>query len=245
LEKNEKIRLDIFTGSFGLDVKALGEESEWEIHAEGLKMRASTANFDLTATPEGRVLVTCESGRVVCENDTGIILFAEPGVAVENISGGAYRNISVLPADLENFRKSWTLKGTEDAVNEAASVVPDLIAHYIELKEKFDLAYHALLVKRNTLDTWFREDARGALGSETALLREKKILAEPLSRLRGVLVPLERMYFRLADLGESGGSGNERFFRRLDNEGPDLFERMNISRYSLKLYAKRGGAAAP
>ena len=90
---------------------------------------------------------------------------------------------------------------------------------------------------------------------QTEIMREKRELAGPLLNLRRVGFIFERVYFRLLELEDyhrqgfgTGALGNgmtaDQFFRRRRNEGPDLEERMNLTRYSMKLYAKRNGGTS-
>jgi hypothetical protein len=211
--------------------------------------------FDVAVAPAGEVLVTCESGRVYCKDESGAELFAEPGSAVVKTPGEIFRNIPVAVSDLEAFRRSWYTGRIDAFKANAVPAIRNYADRYLDLKRQFDDAYRGLLVKRDTLDKWFREDARNAMGGQTEIMREKKELVGPLLNLRRVSFLFERVYFRLLELEEyhrqgfgTGALGNgmtaEQFFRRLRNEGPDLQERMNLARYSMKLYAKRNGGTS-
>jgi hypothetical protein len=255
LRSEQKGAVELLAGSVTVTMKKLSGKSEFEIRGPGITLGVRGTVFDVAIAPAGEVLVTCESGQVYCRDESGAELFAEPGTAVEKTPGEIFRNIPVAVSGLEEFRRSWYIGKIDAFKANAVPAIRNFADRYMDLKRRFDDAYRGLLVKRDVLDKWFREDARNTMGGQTEIMREKKELVAPLLNLRRVSFLFERVYFRLLELEDyhhqgfgTGPLGNgmtaEQFFRRLRNEAPDLQERMNLTRYSMKLYAKRNGGTS-
>lgn len=250
LRSEQKGSVELLSGSVAVAVKKLSGKSKFEIRGQGVVMGVRGTSFEVTTSPAGDILVTCETGRVVCEDESGRSLFAEPGSVVERTAEGDFRNIPVRVSSLEEFRRNWNAEKIEALKSNANRAVRDYAARYMDLKRQFDEAYRGLLMKRDVLDKWFREEARGTTGSTIEVMREKTALMEPLMALRRVSFLFERVYYRLLELEgyhrEGHGRGplgngmtSDQFFRRMQNEAQDLQERTNIVRYAMKLYAKR------
>jgi hypothetical protein len=250
LEKGGKIRAELLSGSVSQKALKLAGKSSFEVRTGNVSMGVRGTTFDVTSAPDGSLLVSCEEGRVQCEAEDGTILFSEPGVAVESTLEHGFRNIPVMLQDLETFRQNWHTERIEAFRSNPHRALRNYADRYLELKGKFDEAYHALMVRYDVLDKWFREEKAGRIGSTTEVLREKRSIIGPLLNLRKNSFLFEKVYYRLLELREyyrqgmvRGDLGNgmtaEQFFRRFDNEAVDLEEKMNVFRHALKLYAKR------
>ena len=250
LRGEQKAAVELLSGSVSAAVKKLAGKSEFAIRGQGVVMGVRGTSFDVATSAAGDVLVTCSEGRVVCTDENGTELAAEPGTAVEKTADGDFRSIPVRVSDIEAFRRNWNAEKIEAFKANAGLVIRDYAARYIDLKAKFDEAYRGLLVRHDILDKWFREDAKNTVGTKVETMREKTALMPALMKIRGVNFLFERVYHRLLELQEyhrqgfgkgyvGGGVNADQFFRRLQNEAGDLENRTGIVRYALKLYAKR------
>jgi hypothetical protein len=251
LENGRSGAVELLSGSLAVALKRISAEAHFEVRGQGAVISVRGTRFDVATSAQGNLLVTCEEGRVSCEDGGGNTLFAEPGRAVERTAEGLFRDIPVRMADLTGFRKNWNAEKLQTLKPNAGQVIDDYARRYANLKTQFDAAYHNLLSQKSVLDAWYREDSRGETGSSPKTLREKTALTSPLFTLKRITFLLEPVFYRLLeleDLYRAGyGSGNAeaaRFFSRLSNENAALKEQMSTVRYILKLYAKRNGGSA-
>ena len=256
LRTEQKGAVELLAGSVALSVKKLSGKSNLEVRTQSATMGVRGTTFEVSTEAAGEILVSCDSGRVECRDNDGKVLFAEPGMVVEKIPGEQFRNIPIRVSDIESFRKNWHTERIEAFKANAGKAFKFYSDRYLELKAQFDEAYKSLLAKRNVLDKWFKEDARKAQGGKLEVMQEKKALFEPLKNLRRINFLFEKVYYRLLELEEyqsqglgKGPLGNgytaDQFFNRFRNEAEGLKERMNIVRYSMKLFALRNEGSTP
>jgi hypothetical protein len=250
LGNGKKGAVELLSGSVSTTVKKLSPQSKFEVRSQGAVMGVRGTQFNVTASAAGDILVACSEGRVSCEDESGNSLFAEPGRVVERTAEGIFRDIPVALSSLEQFQQTWNMEKLDVFKANANRAIADYAQRYLELKNRFDLAYRNLLAQKTILDKWFREDARNQIGSTVDLMREKTALVKPLLDIRKVTFLFEPVYYRLLELEDlhrqgygKGSIGNnmtsEQFFRRLANESVEIKERMANIRYILKLYGKR------
>jgi hypothetical protein len=247
--------LELLSGSVFVSINKLPPQSRFEVRGQGSVMGVRGTQFEVTTSAAGDILVTCDEGRVSCEDDSGNILFAEPGIAVEHTAEGLLRDIPVRISDLETFRQNWNLEKISVFKSNANRAINEYAGRYINLKTQFDLAYRNLLAQKTILDKWYREDSRNQIGSTTDVMKEKTALIKPLMNIKRIAFLFEPIYYRLFELEElhkqghgKGSAGNmttDQFFLKLSNESVELRERMANIRYILKLYAKRNGGSVP
>jgi hypothetical protein len=246
----KKGSVELLSGSVSNSIKKLSPQSKFEVRSQGSVMGVRGTAFEVTASAAGDVLVACSEGRVSCEDGEGGSLFAEPGTVVERTAEGIFRAIPIQTSGLEKFRQTWNTEKIDAFKSNANRAISNYARRYIDMKTRFDQAYRNLLSQKSVLDKWYREDARGQIGSTMDVMKEKTALAAPLLNIRKVTFLFEPVYYRLLELAElhkqgygKGPIGNnmtsDQFFRRLDNESAELRERMANVRYILKLYAKR------
>jgi len=250
LSEGGKARIELLSGSVTQKAIKLTGKSSFEVRAGNVSMGVRGTTFEVETAPDGSILIACEEGQVRCEAEDGTTLFAEPGSAVESTPERGFRNIPIMFQDLETFRRNWHAERIEAFRGNPHRALRNFANRYLEMKEKFDEAYKALLARYEILDKWFREDRAGRIGAMSEVLREKRLIVGPLLHLRKSSFLFEKVYYRLVELREyykqgmiRGDLGNgmtaEQFFRRFDNEAVDLEEKMNVFRHTLKLFAKR------
>jgi len=256
MKSEQKGGIELLAGSVALTVKKLSGNSNLEVRTQGATMGVRGTTFEVSTEVGGEILVTCDTGRVECKDEDGKVLFAEPGMVVEKVPGVDFRNIPIRVSDIEGFRKNWHAERIEAFKANPMKALRYYSDRYMEMKKQFDDAYKSLLAQRNVLDKWFKEDARKTMGGKLEIMKEKKALLEPLRNLRRVNFLFEKIYYRLLELEDyqkqgygKGALGNgysaEQFFSRFRNESVDLRERMNIVRYSMKLFANRNDGSTP
>jgi hypothetical protein len=251
LENGRSGAVELLSGSLAVALKRISAEARFAVRGQGAVMSVRGTRFGVATSAQGDLLITCEEGRVSCEDGGGNILFAEPGRAVERTAEGLFRDIPVSLADLTGFRENWNAEKLQALKPIAGRVIEDYARRYANLKTQFDAAYLNLLSQKSVLDAWYREDSRGETGSGPKTLREKTALTSPLFTIKRITFLLEPVFYRLLELedlyraGYGGGDAEAgRFFSRLSNQSALLKEQMSTVRYILKLYAKRNGGSA-
>ena len=250
MQGEKKGSAELLSGSVTSSIKKLSPQSKFEVRSQGSVMGVRGTAFDVTTSITGDVLVTCSEGRVGCSGESGGSFFAEPGSAVEISAEGIFRGIPVSVSSLEKYRQTWTAEKIEAFKPNANRAISDFARRYMDLKNQFDLAYRNLLAQKNILDKWYREDARGQIGSGMDVMKEKTAIAKPLLAIRKVCFLFEPVYYRLLELENlhkqgygrgpiAPGMTSDQFFYKLGNESVELRERMANIRYILKLYSKR------
>lgn len=248
--------LEMLAGSVGLSVKKLAGRSRMEVRTRGAVMGVRGTTFQVFIAVNGDILVSCEEGKVECQDDSGDVLYAAPGRVVERTEDAVFRNIPVAIGDLDEFRKNWNAEKIEAFKANAGRVLKYYSERYLELRDKFIEEFGDLLMRRDILDKWIKEDQEGRIGSTAARMREKKAIFGKLADIRKVLFIFEKIYYRVLELHgyyqEGYGRGLIRpgltaagFFNMFQEDRETLLDYMSDVRYVMKLYAKRNGGELP
>jgi hypothetical protein len=254
--KGKQTSVGAITGSIAVKVQKLSANQQVQVASESALMGVRGTTFEVTLSPAGDLLVTCAEGAVVCTDEQGQSVTAEPGTVMEQRSGEGLLRVPVVVSDLEAFRKYWYTERLDVFKANPLKAIRSYALRYAALRERFNRAYDALARERQVLEKWYEEDRRGKVGGNMEILREKKRLIGHLLELRKVLFVLERVYYRLAELqdyyrqgyGEGvleGGLTSRAFFQGFDRDRAVLERRMAEIRYVTKLYAKRNEGRFP
>jgi hypothetical protein len=254
--KNRQASLGMISGSISLKVQKIAGNDMVEVKTESATMGVRGTAFDVTSSPAGDILITCEEGRVACVDDRGRELLAEPGRAVEKQPGEIFRAVPVRVSDLAAFRRQWFADRLEVFKANALRAVKAYALRYLRLKAEFQNSYRELLAEQAILNKWIAEDRGNTLGGRMEIMREKKAIIGKLLQIRKILFIFERIYFRLAELETYYRQGYGRglirpglssgeFFERFAAEKVELGRQMAKVRYVVKLYARRNEGSFP
>ena len=86
--KKQQTTVGLLTGTVALKVSRLAGSQAVTVRTESTAMGVRGTEFTVTSPPSGDILVTCDEGEVVCE-DEDAELAAVPGTAVEKRARGA------------------------------------------------------------------------------------------------------------------------------------------------------------
>jgi len=246
----------LLSGTVSVDVHALSLDSDFQVQSGNVVMSVRGTRFTVTRTAAGDLLVTCDEGRVVCRSGDGELLFATPQSAVERTGSDLFRNtMDDGPAGV--LRRNWISKRIDALEKDPLPVVKGSLERYSQLKERFNLAFAALLSGRETLENWMKRDrlAAAAVSDET----EKAVPPEALEAL-ATIMPLqaeleevirsagkvEEFYNRgVLELTQEEESLARALFREVTNDRRLLLSRIATVRYILKLYAAGNGGMLP
>lgn len=256
LGRTGKTTLGIITGTLSLKVKKLSANEDFEVKTDSTVLGVRGTSFIATSPPTGEILVTCNKGKVLCTDNSGQKLMAEPGTVVEKRPGEVFRSIPVAVSDLESFRKNWYAERIEVFKSNALKVLRSYSVLYKRYYREFNIEYTSLLRERQILNKWIKEDKAGQIGSNIALMREKKRIIGHLFKMRRILFIFERVYFRMLELQTYYNKGYGRgmlssnlsaaaFYRQFNSERKELTRKMALVRYVIKLYRKRNNGSIP
>jgi hypothetical protein len=256
LGKENRTTIGAITGTIALKVQKLGANQRINVSTESALMGARGTTFEVTLTPSGDLLVTCSEGEVVCQDEEGRELAAEPGEVVEQPAGEPFHKVPVAISSLEQFRQDWYAQRLEAFKANPLKAMRFYALRYRALRERFLKAYAGLQREKAILQKWYQEDRQGKIGGRMEMLKEKKRLIAYILELRRILFVFERVYFRLAELQDyyrqgygqgtlEGTLTSRTFFESFDRDRDDLARKMAELRYVIKLYAKRNDGAFP
>ena len=256
LDTRQHSSFNLIGGSLSLKVSRLTKAQDLEIQTESTAMGVRGTEFTVSTSISGDVLVTCSTGEVVCTAENGTEYRAVPGTVVENRAEGTFRQIPVVAADLDGFRRTWAAERTEAAKKNALPLIQGNAHRYQQLRASYDRDYAELMRQRSIISKWSAEDNRGGMGSPAEIEQEKGSIAATMARLRQTQFMLERSYYRLQSLKTlhdqgyghgtiSGSLRTEQFFDQLKREGHDVEGHMATVRNVTRLYARRNNGVDP
>jgi len=248
--------LGMISGSVSLRVQKMTADRKLEVKSESATMGVRGTGFDVTTSPGGELLITCEEGSVSCQDESGRELIAEPGKAVEKTPGELFRTIPVAVSELRGFKSNWYAERITAFKANALRAIRYYASRYLEFRREFLKSYQALQGKQALLNKWIQEDQRGTMGSRMEMLKEKRELIGQLLRIRKVLFLFERIYFRLQELRDYYRQGfgegtispaftTGEFFRSFESDRAELLRMMARVRYFIKLFALRNQGSFP
>ncbi len=254
--KSKRTSVGAITGSIAVKVQKLGAGQQVQVASESALMGVRGTTFEVSLSPSGDLLVTCEEGEVVCREESGAEVSAVPGTVVAQPAGEDFQPVPVAVSELGRFRQDWYAERLQVLKANPLKAIRFYALRYVALRERFNRAYAELAGQRQVLQKWFDEDRRGQIGGNMEILREKRRIIRNLLELRKVLFVFERVHFRLAELeeyyrqgyGEGTLEGNltsRAFFQGLDRDRSLLERRMAEVRYVTKLYARRNQGVFP
>jgi len=254
--KGKRTSVGAITGTIAVKVQKLAANQQVQVASESALMGVRGTTFEVTLSPSGDLLVTCEEGEVVCQEEGGGEVSAVPGTVVAQPAGEDFQSVPVSVSDLSRFRQEWYAERLEALKANPLKAIRFYALRYRALRARFNRAYTALAQERQVLQKWYDEDRRGQPGANMDILREKRRIIGHLLELRKVLFLFERVYFRLNELQEyyrqgygegtlEGSLTSRAFFLSLDRDRRVLERQMAEVRYVTKLYAKRNQGIFP
>jgi hypothetical protein len=256
VSKGRRTSVGAITGSITVKVQKLASNQEVQVSSEAALMGVRGTTFEVSLSPAGDLLVTCEEGEVLCQEEGGAPVSAVPGTVVAQPAGEAFQQVPVAVSELARFRQEWYAERIEAFKANPLRAIRFYALRYAALRERFNRAWAGLARERQVLEKWYDEDRRGRLGGNMEILREKRRLIRHLLELRRVLFLFERVYFRLGELEEyyrqgygegslEGGLTSRAFFQAFERDRAVLARRMAEVRYVTKLYARRNQGVFP
>ncbi len=244
--------LELMAGSVGLKVQKLSDAAQFEVRSSNAVMGIRGTEFDVATAVSGDLLVTVNEGRVECQDTAGETLFADSERAVENVVDGDFHTLPVAPGKTDDFRRTWMERRIAAFRNNAPQLLGRYAGRYALLRVRFDHAYESLLAKREILDRWFQEDRQRRLASRAQTLNERRQIESGLLQLRRIDYVFSRLYYRILALRryyltvsrwpDLPGFSAQEFFQRVENDRPQIIERLRTVRYVSKLFVNRQGA---
>ena len=256
LQRKQQTTIGIIGGQIALKVAKLTGDQAVSVKSDSAVMGVRGTDFTVTAPETGDILVTCDEGDVLCTDDQGRELHAQPGTVVEKQPLVLFRATAVAAGDLDRYRGTWADQRAQFLQQNAFRLIQANARLYRQLVRDLNAANAQLLRSQSILSTWADEDRRGRVGTRAEVFRERLAIGGQLARLRQIQFRLERVSFRLLRLQalHDAGTGvgtidpgltTAQFFTQVQNERRDVAQKLALTRYVAKQYAKRNGGALP
>lgn len=250
-EERRETEFSTMAGSMAYKVKKLSGNEAFRVRTESAVMGVRGTSFDVTISPEGSVLVTCDEGRVaVTDEKEQSSYYSEPGQVVEKLTEQGVETVSVDPSQLESYKSEWEKTRLEVFKRGAPTFIKSYGRRYMRYLPKFEDAYGELEGHRKTLERF----EGGEVGSLGTAFKAKSQVSPAVVRMRSILPMFEHVFFRLQTLEKYHSQGighgmidsstsSERFFRNFRNESRRVKRQLSETYYLLRLYQKLHEAA--
>ena len=207
--------------------------------------------FGVTAMPDGSYLITCNTGEVVCEDDSGAQQIALAGQAVEKTLD-VFRSIAVPVTELERYRTDWIAERERIFRSGAATFVRAFAQQYASFEPRFVEALSGLLEQRDVFEIWTEAYRNGVEIPTAELFLQRSSVTPAMVEVRSVLPVYEQLYYRLKTLERFHAQGIGRttiergltstaFFEGFLQNARTIEKGLAVIRYYLKLYARMTG----
>mgnify|MGYP006295755711 CR=1 FL=1 len=245
-EERRETEFSTMAGCMAYKVKKLSGNEAFRVRTESAVMGVRGTLFDVTISPEGSVLVTCEEGRVaVTDEEERSSYYSEPGQVVEKLTEQGVETRRVDPSQLEDYRSDWEKTRLEVFKRGAPTFIKSYGRRYMRYLPKFEEAYGELERHRRTLERF--EGGEGA--SLGTAFKAKSEVSPAVVRMRSILPMFEHVFFRLQTLERYHSQGigqgmidsrtsSERFFRNYRSESRRVKRQLSETYYLLRLYQK-------
>jgi hypothetical protein len=256
LQGRKQTTIGIIGGQISLKVAKLTGIQDVRVKSDSAVMGVRGTSFTVTAPETGDILVTCDEGDVVCTDDQGKELHAVPGTVVEKQPSVLFRSVPVAATGLEQYRGKWAGERAQVLERNALKMIQANARLYRQLVRQLNAAHAELLKSQAILRKWADEDKRTKIGTRTEIARERLAIGALLARMRQIQFQLERVTFRLLrlkalhDKGAGVGTvdtglSSAQFFAQVETERRDVAQKLALTRYVAKQYAKRSDGALP
>ena len=249
-EKNGKneTQFQMLAGSLSFKVQKVSGVGEVTVQTESAVMGVRGTEFTVTTAPEGSILITCETGRVACSDDTGKEFVAVPGNAVEKPRESAMRDISIDIGDIEMFRQQWFDQTIENFIPNSSLVMKSFVETFVDRSDRFNSAYNELMKHSAVFKRWERDLDAGR--SVSSAVTDKIQVSPAIFKMRSILYIFEHSYYRVKGLYSlyrdydvpnvriHSGYSLDDFFRDFDKNSRNFAWKLSQVRYIFKLYSK-------
>lgn len=248
VQGSKKTSFQLITGSMGMKVQKLYNDSELDINVNSSVMGVRGTEFTITATVDGSTLVTTKEGKVSCKNDTGQEWFSTPGTVCETEGNGKYREVAVPVEKIDAYRDKWM----EERIAILRSNLGVSLQHYTGLYNqyypRFDRAWTALTQKDSVFRKWNQYLQSGVKPSMSDAVLSKQAVSREIIELRAVLPVFQHTFYVMKELGKIYRAGYGQNIGRVekqllthyfDNYG-ETRKRLTRSLYYFRIYLEMG-----
>lgn len=207
VQGNTKTSFQLLTGSIGMKVQRLYNDSELDININNSVMGVRGTEFKVSSTVDGATLVTTKEGRVSCKNESGKEWYSYPGVICESSEEGGYKEIPLPVDQIDAYEQKWI----EDRLNILRSNLKISLNHYTEIYNqyypKFDRIWGNLESKDDVFAKWNRYIRQGVQPSLSEAVLAKQAISREIIELRSVLPIFQQGFYVLKELGKAYKEG--------------------------------------
>lgn len=246
-----KTSFQLISGSLGMKVQKLYQDSELEINVNQSVMGVRGTEFTVSSSIDGATLITTKEGRVSCKNEMGDEWFSTPGIICETDGDKKYREISVPQNKIEEYRNTWINRRMEILSSNALVSIGHYARLYNEFYPRFDRSWEALTRKNDVFEKWDRYILNGTKPSLSEAVLSKQSVSREIIELRSVLPVFQQTFYvlkvleRLYDNGVGQGSldinmNQKQLFKHYSDNYVQTRQKLGKSLYYFRLYLEMG-----
>ncbi len=241
----KQTNIELLAGSIALKVKKLSSSEDLRVRSQGTVMGVRGTDFDVTISPDGSVLVTCEHGKVSCKDTSKNEIFAFPGSVVEKLANKKITSYNVDAGDEILFKQYWDKQRLEVFKSGAKTFIIGFVNQYQSNLPRFRNAYDSLIKKMPLLIKYGRPNGKNYSTGE--LMKVKIELSTDIMKMRTIFPFFEYYYFRLVSMKRFHDRGigegvikrnytTSQFFTEFRRDFIILRKKLAEVRYMFKLY---------
>jgi hypothetical protein len=207
---NTKTSFQLLSGSLGMKVQKLYQDSELEVNVNNSVMGVRGTEFRISSTIDGSTLITTKEGKVSCKNDSGTEWFSTPGIVCETDENRNYREIAVPAGDIDEYRNKWMERRMEILRSNTLVSIRHYAKLYTEYYPRFDRSWQALEKKNEVFKKWYQYMRSGTTPALSDAVLSKQSVSREIIELRSVLPLFQHTFYVMKVLDKLYREGNGR-----------------------------------
>jgi len=252
--RSGEVQLDVplLAGALAFKVKKLVGSESLNVNTPSAVASVRGTDFEVVTAPEGSILVLCEEGRVVCEDDRKNRQYAQAGRVVEKRSGENVRAQVIDPGDEQLYRAFWSNQREQVFRAGAPTFVKAYAIQYLNSLPRFAEAYQKSVAHAETLKRYSHAEG----GSNSDLLLIYNEISKDLIPARGIFNLFEQIFYSVKTLQGYHAQGigqvqisedlnSREFFNGFTAYEPVLKSQLAEMHYMYKLFTQLASVASP
>jgi hypothetical protein len=243
----------LFAGAISFKVQRLTDNDALQVQTETTTMGVRGTEFIVNAMPDGSMLLTTSSGRVVC-TDGEDEAESVPGQVVQSIPNQRISTVSVAVSDLDSYTADWKAARLEALQINLPVAMEYYLNQYENYGPQFTRAVRRLDGNQDIFMKWDQYVRDGYTPPMSEAKQDEITVSAAIIEVRSLLPVYEQVYYTLSELNRlyQGGLGTGGLSSRTDRKLREFRRDQHLlsadlasARYYFRLYLemKKAGQA--
>jgi len=189
--------INMLSGSIGIKLKKMTSGDKLNVFSRNAVLGAKGTEFNIAASPDGSILVTCPEGIVSCSLSSGEEVIAGSGMIVEVLQGRQIKGVDVGIENLEMYRAEWFTERVKVFRAGAFSLTKPVIIQYEELADRFNIYYKELkefekLFRKYSIES---DDI-----DEGEIIEDKIMVSQAVLNMKSVFFTFDEFFYRIDEI---------------------------------------------